>query len=141
MGTTAYVVGYGQLIAVKESPLGLIVTSSAISSVQWIGVALFFTCNRQQHLIAKDIAALRKAPDVSAYIRSGKPAVRCTNYPPLVSTDIQNISTRRMRKQSRTELIIAEKIDFLIGYRVQLERESERETKPGGMNHGPWQAA
>ncbi|KAK6755240.1 hypothetical protein RB195_013924 [Necator americanus] len=48
---------------IADNRYGLIVTSSAISSVQWIGVALFFTCNRQQHLIAKDIAALRKAPD------------------------------------------------------------------------------
>ncbi|EPB71687.1 hypothetical protein ANCCEY_09206, partial [Ancylostoma ceylanicum] len=44
---------------------GLVFASSAISSVQWVGVALFFLCNRQQHLIARDLAALRKGPDGS----------------------------------------------------------------------------
>ncbi|KIH55596.1 3-oxo-5-alpha-steroid 4-dehydrogenase [Ancylostoma duodenale] len=48
---------------IADNRYGLVFASSAISSVQWVGVALFFLCNRQQHLIARDLAALRKGPD------------------------------------------------------------------------------
>uniref|UniRef100_A0A0K0DES8 Polyprenal reductase n=1 Tax=Angiostrongylus cantonensis TaxID=6313 RepID=A0A0K0DES8_ANGCA len=36
---------------------------SAISPWQWFGTALFLICNREQHHISRDIAALRRAPD------------------------------------------------------------------------------
>ncbi|KHJ87236.1 hypothetical protein OESDEN_12994 [Oesophagostomum dentatum] len=48
---------------IADNRYGLVFTTSALSSMQWIGVALFFLCNQQQHHIARDIASLRKAPD------------------------------------------------------------------------------
>ncbi|VDO89246.1 unnamed protein product [Heligmosomoides polygyrus] len=53
---------------IADSRYGLMFTRSAISSWQWLGVGLFLYCNREQHFIAKDIAALRKAPDGSGLI-------------------------------------------------------------------------
>ncbi|WKY12179.1 hypothetical protein Q1695_003619 [Nippostrongylus brasiliensis] len=52
---------------IADSRYGLMFTTSAISSVQWFGVALFLFCNREQHSISRDIAALRKAPDGLVY--------------------------------------------------------------------------
>ncbi|CAJ0589818.1 unnamed protein product [Cylicocyclus nassatus] len=48
---------------IADDRYGLVVAPSVLSTVQWIGVALFFVCNQQQHHIAKDFAALRRAPD------------------------------------------------------------------------------
>ncbi|KAK5965520.1 Polyprenol reductase [Trichostrongylus colubriformis] len=48
---------------IADSRYGLVFTTSAISPSQWFGVALFLFCNREQHSISRDIAALRKAPD------------------------------------------------------------------------------
>lgn len=53
---------------VADSRYGLIFATSSITSWQWFGAALFMLCNREQHLISKEIAALRKAPDGSGLI-------------------------------------------------------------------------
>ncbi|VDM54161.1 unnamed protein product [Angiostrongylus costaricensis] len=42
---------------------GLAFTAKAISPWQWFGTAFFLICNREQHRISRDIAALRRAPD------------------------------------------------------------------------------
>ncbi|KAK6056707.1 3-oxo-5-alpha-steroid 4-dehydrogenase [Cooperia oncophora] len=48
---------------IANTAYGPIFSTSEISSCQWFGVALFLFCNREQHLISRNIAALRKAPD------------------------------------------------------------------------------
>uniref|UniRef100_A0A7I4YYF9 Polyprenal reductase n=1 Tax=Haemonchus contortus TaxID=6289 RepID=A0A7I4YYF9_HAECO len=51
-----------------NSRQGLVFSASEITPWQWFGVVLFLFCNREQHLISKEIAALRKAPDGSGLI-------------------------------------------------------------------------
>ncbi|KJH42063.1 3-oxo-5-alpha-steroid 4-dehydrogenase [Dictyocaulus viviparus] len=43
-------------------------TTKTISPWQWFGIALFLICNREQHHISREIAALRRAPDGSGLI-------------------------------------------------------------------------